>query len=164
MINPLVTSNDEQTSFIVGRMLSEGPCVKKDTTGAADYFEHASTLRYSRGKLEYASMIGMGIGAAQDYERTGDICRQAGVDSQTPVSLYTLGYAYTAHSVAGRVMREALPKNAFRLSADPALVEFTPVGAELTITSIAPVRDGEPSMGCPMGAPLIVANRKPVAP
>ena len=57
-------------------------------------------------------------------------------------------------------MREALPKNAFKLGADPALVEFTPVGAELTITSIAPVRDGEPSLGCPMGAPLIDANRK----
>lgn len=105
-------------------------------------------------------MIGMRIGAAQVYERAGDLCRQAGVDSQTQVSHFTLGYARTVRSVAGKVMRKALPKNAFKLGADPALVEFTPIGAELTITSIAPVRDGEPSLGCPMGAPLIDANRK----
>ena len=66
LINPLVTSNDEQASLIVGRMLSEGLCVKEDITAAADYFAHASTLGYCRGKLKYASMIGMGIGAAHD--------------------------------------------------------------------------------------------------
>ena len=160
LVNPLVASNDEQTSFIVGCMLSEGLCVKMDTTAAADYFEHASTLGYSRGKLEYASMIGMGIGAAQDYERAGDICRQAGVDSQAQVSLYTLGYACTVRSVAGRVMREAIPKNAFKLGADPALVEFTPASAQLTITSIPPVRTGEPSLGSHVAAPLLDANRE----
>jgi hypothetical protein len=158
LINPLVTSNDEQTSFIVGRMLAEGLCVKKDTTAAADYFEHAATLGYNPGRLDYASMIGMGVGAAQDYERAGEICRHAGVDSQAQVSLYTLGYACTVRSVASRVMRESIPKNAFKLGADPALVEFAPASAKLTINSTPPVRMGEPPLGSHLGAPLIDAN------
>jgi hypothetical protein len=160
LVNPLVNSNDELTSFVAGRMLMEGLCTKKDEAAAADYFAHAAALGNHSAQLDYAALIGLGVGSDQSYARAGDICRAAGIDSQAQVSSYTLGYACTVRSVAGRMLREAVPKGAFRLGSEPALIEFTPADAKLTISSVPPVRRSEPALGSRLGAPMIDAQRE----
>jgi hypothetical protein len=160
LVNPLVNSNDEQTSFIAGRMLIEGLCTKKDNAAAADYFAHAAALGNHPAQIDYAALIGLGVGTEQSYARAGEVCRSAGLDSQAQVSSYTLGYACTLDSVASRVLRESVPTGAFRLGTDPALVEFTPTDAKLTISSTPPVRRSDPAIGSRLGAPMIDAQRE----
>src|ERR1700723_2023365 len=61
LLNPVVTSNDDQTSFLGGRMLDEGICVKTNQLAAAHFYERAAGLGDKIAALDYAATVGLGI-------------------------------------------------------------------------------------------------------
>lgn len=150
-------SNDSATAlFIAGRMLDEGICVKKDPNSAAEFFGRSAELGYRSAAMDYAAKIGLGEGAPQDYLRAGDVCHKGGgVDAQGRLSFYSMGYACTVGGIASRMLRESLPKGAFRLPTAPAIVEFIPASAQLRIISAPEALRGDAPTGSIVGAPLV---------
>jgi hypothetical protein len=160
LVNPRVNSNDDQTAFLAGRMLDEGICVHKDSDAATDFFARAADLGNHLAILDYATQIGLGEGAAQDYERAGHICHAAGLDPDGQVAPYSLGYACTVSGVAGRLLRIALPEGAFRSDTGAVLVEFTPAVAAMRIRGIPQVTPGAAPTGTNVRPLLVNAHQE----
>lgn len=159
LVNPsLAANNDQTTIFLAARMLDEGICVQKDPVTAAQYFDHATSMGDKDAGLDHAAKIGLGVGTEQSYERAGDICRIAGIDREGRMSRYALGYSCTVLGVAGRLLRETLPKGAFR-PGGPVLVEFSPASAEMQIRSTPPVGLADAPTGSNMRTPLVDAHQ-----
>jgi TPR repeat protein len=158
LVNAQVSSNDDQTPFVAGRMLDEGLCVKKDAAAATPYFARAVDLGNRSAKLDYAAKVGLREGTEQSYEIAGDTCRSAGFDPQAKLSHYSLGYACTVLGVADKLLRETLPERAF-LPGSAALVEFTPASAEMRIRSTPQVGRGDASTGSIVRRPLVDAEQ-----
>jgi len=160
LLNVGLSAKDSQVAmFLAARMLDEGICVKKDSDGAIRLFARSSELGYRNAGFDYASKVGMGEGEPQDYLRAGDACRSAGLETQGRLSFYSLGYTCTVSGVAGRLLRETLPKGAFRIPTAPAIVEFNPVSSELRITSAPKAERAEPRTGAYLGEPLVDPTR-----
>lgn len=141
-----VSSDDGQAAFLVGRMLDEGICVKQNAETAARYFAYGAKLGDRAAALDYATKVGLGEGTDQSYERAGVICHDAGLDPQSKLSTYALGYACTLRGLAGRLLRQQLPSGAFR--GDHALlVDFNPASAAMSIRSIPEVARAEAETG-----------------
>jgi len=158
-LNAEANSNQSQTAlFVGGRMLDEGICVKKDPVAASQFFERSTELGDSDAALDYAAKIGLGEGTLQDYQRAGDACHKAGVDPQGQLSFYSLGYACTVRGVAGRLLRETLPKGAFRIPTAPAIIEFRPSTSEIHVQSAPKAERAEARTGSMMGVPLVDAR------
>jgi len=147
--------NDDQTAFLAGRMLDEGICLKKDTAAAADFYARAADLGDKSAALDYASKVGLGDGIEQSYERAGDLCRVTGIDPQSHLSRYALGYACTVASVAGELLRQALPLGVFQGSPAAVIVEFSPPSAEMHVRTTPRVRLADAPLGSNMRRPLV---------
>jgi hypothetical protein len=119
LVNPLVNSNDEQTSFIAGRMLIEGLCTKKDDAAAADYFAHVAALGNHPAHIDCAALIGLGVGGEQSYARAGEVCRSAGIDSQAQASTCTLGYGAPSTAPPAGCCANSCPRGRFGLALIP---------------------------------------------
>jgi hypothetical protein len=155
-LNSEVNSNQSQRAlFLGGRMLDEGICVNRDPLAAAQFFERSTELGDANAALDYAAKIGLGEGTQQDYQRAGDACHKAGIDPKGQVSFYSLGYACTVRGVAGRLLRETLPKGAFHIPTAPATVEFRPSTAEMRIRSAPEAERAEARTGSMVRAALV---------
>lgn len=156
-LNSEVKSSDSATAlFIAGRMLDEGICVKKDPGSATDFFGRSADLGNQSAAIDYAAKVGLGEGTPQDYLRAGDICHKSGrVDTQGRLSFYSLGYACTVGGIASRMLRETLPKGAFRLPTAPAIVEFVPASARMRIISAPESMRGQAPTGSYHSEPLV---------
>jgi hypothetical protein len=155
-LNSQMESKSGQTAlFVAGRMLDEGICMKKDPAAATAYFARSTEMGDPQAALEYAAKIGMGEGTPQDYLRAGDICHTAGIDPRGRLSFYSLGYACTVRGVAGRMLRETLPKGAFRIPTAPAIVEFNPGSSQLRLLSAPRAQRAEAPTGSYVGDPLV---------
>jgi hypothetical protein len=155
-----VNANQSQTAlFVGGRMLDEGICIKRDPLAATKLFERSTELGDPSAALDYAAKIGLGEGTQQDYQRAGDACRKAGIDPKGQISFYSLGYACTVRGVAGRLLRETLPKGAFHTPTAPAIVEFRPSTSEIRIRAAPEAELGEAPAGSWVRAPLVDARQ-----
>ena len=160
LVNPQLESNDAETTFLAGRMLNEGICVKKDPRAATPYFARAADLGNHVAELDYAAKIGLGEGATQDYERAGMLCRQAGIDPQSHSQTYALGYACTVGDVAAQMLRESLPKGAFTSNSGALAISFIPSSSQMHIRSTPRVGVGEAQTGSNLRTPLIDAQKE----
>jgi hypothetical protein len=143
------------TLFIGGRMLDEGICARKAPDEAAKYLARSAQLGATEANLELAAVIGMGQSVPQDYVSAGHVCHDGGVDPSGLLPFYSVGYACTVSGVASRLLRTSLPKGAFRLPTQSAIVEFNPVNSELRIVSTPEPQRGAPPLGSIIG-PLLV--------
>ncbi len=160
LVNQGMASKDGVALFAGARMLDEGICSKADRAIAARYYAQAAILGYGNASLEYAAAIGLGQGTAQNYEQAGEICRSAGLDPQSHASLYALGYSCTLRAVAGRLLRQTLVPDAFRLPADPAKVSFRPASKEMEILSMPRLMvEDQPSTGSILRKPRVKVQR-----
>ena len=149
-------SQDNQTAiFVAARMFDEGICVNKASDTATRLYARGAALGDRDARLDYATKLGLGEGETQDYLRAGDLCHQAGLDPQGHLSFYTLGYACTVRGLAGRMLRGSLPKNAFRIPTDPAMVEFSPRTSEMRILSAPKAELAESRTGSKFGVPIV---------
>jgi hypothetical protein len=158
LANDRVASGDNEATFLAGRMLDEGICMRKNPVQAADYFTHAVDRGDQSAMLDYAAKLGLGVGTDPSYERAGDICRSAGLDPQRQLSPYSLGYACTLTGIAGRLLRETLPKGAFHAGA--IIVDFNPASGEMRIKTTPEVGRGDAPTGSNLRPPLIDAPRE----
>ncbi len=158
LVDPDATKNDADTSFIAGRMLDEGICVRKDPAAAVRYLSHAAELGEKNAAIDYASKFGLGEQETQSYERAGMLCREAGIDPGSRVNTYALGYACTVADLAAQLLRESLPKGAFRPNSGQLLVNFTPGVSQLRIESTPRVGVDESHTGSNLRTPLIDAT------
>lgn len=158
LVNPDATQNDADTSFIAGRMLEEGICVHKDEAAAVRYLSHAAELGEQNAGIDYASKFGLGEQETQSYERAGMLCREAGIDPKSHVNTYALGYACTVSDLAAELLRESLPKGAFRPNSGQLLVAFTPGTSQLHIKSTPHVGVDDTHTGSNLRTPLIDAS------
>jgi hypothetical protein len=159
-LNAAVGMKDSQTAlFVGGRMLDEGICVKRDPEAATEYFARSAALGDQNAALDYAAKVGMGQGVPQDYLRAGNLCHSAGADPEGRLTPYALGYACTVRGVAGRMLRESLPKGAFLTPTAPAMVEFSPGSSQMHILSVPKVERAEAKTGSFIGAPLVNARQ-----
>jgi hypothetical protein len=150
------SSSQNQTAiFVAARMLDEGVCVNKAADAATQLYARGAELGDRDARLDYATKVGLGEGTSQDYLHAGDLCHQAGVDPQGHLSFYALGYACTVRGLAGRMLRESLPRGAFRVPTDPVMVEFRPRTSELRILSTPKAERAESRTGSMFGAPLV---------
>ncbi len=155
-----VNANQSQTAlFVGGRMLDEGICMKRDPLAAAKLFERSAEMGDTNAALDYAAKIGLGEGTEQDYQLAGDACHKAGIDPKGQNSFYSLGYACTVRGVAGRLLRETLPKDAFHLPTTPAIVEFQPNTSEIHIRSAPEAVRGEAPTGTWTRVPVVDTRR-----
>jgi hypothetical protein len=155
-LNSEVNANQSRTAlFVGGRMLDEGICMQRDPLTAAKFFERSAELGDANAALDYAAKIGLGEGTQQDYQRAGDACHKAGIDPKSQISFYSLGYACTVRAVAGRLLRESLPKGSFHTPTAPAIVEFRPSTSEVRIRSAPGAERGEAPTGTWVRAPLV---------
>jgi hypothetical protein len=161
LINPDVGSNDRQSAFVAGRLLDEGVCMQADPASAAHFFARAAELGDRNGTLEFAAKVGLGVGAEQDYQRAGELCRAAGVDPKGKLSTYSLGYACTVRGVAGKLLRQTLPTAAFTPAAGAAaLVEFTLPTRQIRIVSTPHVTRVDPDIGSLVKHPMVDADKE----
>lgn len=160
LVNPDAAANDAETAFLAGRMLDEGICVQKHPATAALFFARAADLGDHGAELDYAAKVGLGEGEQQNYERAGMLCRQAGLDPKAAMQTYALGYACTVSDLAAELLRESLPKGAFRPNSGPLLVDFTPGTAQMRIRSTPRVGVDEAHTGSNMRSPLIDAPKE----
>src|ERR1700728_337097 len=159
-LNSEVNANQSQTAlFVGGRMLDEGICMDRDPLAAAKFFERSSELGDPNATLDYAAKIGLGEGPPQDYQRAGDACHKAGMDPTGQVSFYSLGYACTVRAVAGRLLRQTLPKGAFHIPPAPAIVEFRPSTSEILVRSAPEAERGAAVTGSLMRPPVVNARQ-----
>jgi len=155
-LNAEIGSKDAPTAlFVGGRMLDEGICVKQDRELATKFYARSMELGDANAALEYAAKIGLGEGEPQDYLRAGDLCHTAGLDPGGRVSFYSLGYACTIRGMVGRMLRETLPKGAFRIPTSPAVVEFSPGSSRMSIVSMPQAERAEAPTGARIGLPLV---------
>jgi hypothetical protein len=157
LLNPVVTSNDDQSAFLAGRMLDEGICLKKDTAAATDFYARAADLGDKSAALDYASKVGLGEGTEQSYERAGELCRATGLDPQAHLSSYALGYACTLDGVAAGLLRQALPIGAFPGALAAVMLDFNVASAEMHIRAVPHVRLGDAPLGTNMRRPIVDA-------
>jgi hypothetical protein len=161
LIHRDIGDNDAPTAFLAARMLDEGICVQRDPELAAHFFARAAELGQRAAVLDYAAKVGLGIGAEQDFARSGELCRAAGVDGQKQLSVAAVGYACTVASIAGRLLRERLPPGAFTPVMGAAVnVEFVPASGALHIISIPKVVQTDSLTGSYVRQPVIDANRE----
>ena len=161
LINTDVGSNDRQSAFLTGRLLDEGICMQADPATAAHFFARAAELGDRSGVLEFATKVGLGVGADQDYPRAGELCRTAGVDPKGKLSSYSLGYACTVRGVAGKLLRETLPTAAFTPAAGAtASVEFTLASRQMRIVSTPHVTRVDPDIGSLVKHPMVDADKE----
>lgn len=161
LINPDIGANDRQSAFLTGRLLDEGVCVQADPLAASHFFARAAELGDRKGVLDFAAKVGLGVGVDQDYQRAGDLCRAAGVDPQGKLSSYSLGYACTVRGVAGKLLRQKLPTEAFSPAAGAtAEVEFTPATRQLRILATPHVTRAESATGAILGRPMVDAKHE----
>jgi hypothetical protein len=159
-VNRDPASNDAETAFLAGRMLDEGICVQKDPATAAHFFARAADLGDHSAEIDYAAKVGLGEGVQQNYERAGMLCRQAGVDPQSTMQTYALGYACTVSNVAAERLRQSLPRGAFRPNSGPLLVDFTPGTAQMRVHATPRVGVDELHTGSNLRLPLIDAHKE----
>jgi len=155
LINPNVPMNDAQTAFLAGRMLVEQICISKNSAAATAFFSQAARSSDSKALLDLATQVGLGEGREQSYFEAGELCRSAGVDPGSRLSLYSLGYACTLQGVAGRLLRTSIPNGAFKTGTEPVVIEFTPASASFRIRSVPEVRRASAATGSLFGAPLV---------
>jgi len=158
LLNPDVALNDRDTSFLAGRMLDEGICVEVNPPAAGHYFAHAAELGDRTAALDYAAKVGLGEGFDQSYERAGELCRSSGIDAARVLSDYSLGYACTLRSLAGKLLRVSLPLGAFRPDTGDVRVEFAPASPQINIRETPMVGRDKPQTGSRIGPPLINAE------
>jgi TPR repeat protein len=157
LLNPTVASNDDQTAFLAGRMLDEGICLKEDPAAATGFYARAAELGDKSAALDYASKVGLGEGTEQSYERAGELCRVTGIDPQSHLSPYALGYVCTLDSVAAELLRQALPIGAFQGSPAAVALEFNLANAEMHIRATPNIRLGDAPLGSSRRRPLVDA-------
>jgi hypothetical protein len=150
--------SDADVAFLVGRMINEGICTRKDSSAAAAYFEHALMLGATGSALDWAVKIGLGEGVQQSYERAGEVCRTGGVDPQARMSRYSLGYACTLSGLTAELLRTTLPRGA--LQSGTALVEFTPSSGVMEIRNTPRVAISEADTGSRVHPPAVDAARE----
>jgi len=155
-----LSNNDQISLFVGGRMLDEGICIKEDPVTAAQYFARAADMGDRDAALEHAAMVGLGEGTEQSYERAGDLCRIAGIDREGRLSPYALGYACTLRAIAGKLLRESLPKGAFRPGSGTVLVDFNPATAQMHIRSTPVVERDDSSTGSGVSLPMVNAKQE----
>jgi hypothetical protein len=161
MVNPDVRSNDVETAFLAGRLLDEGVCVHEDPVAAAHYFARAAELGNRDAVLDFAAKVGLGEGTEQDYQRAGQLCRAAGIDPQSRLSDYSLGYACTLRGVAGKLLRQALPADAFKpMAGATAVVEFKPASEQMRVLRTSHVGTADAQTGSFVSHPLINAPKE----
>jgi hypothetical protein len=161
LINPDVAANDVETAFLAGRLLDEGVCVHADPVASSHYFAHAAELGNREAVLDFAAKVGLGEGTDQDYQRAGKLCRAAGIDPQSRLSDYSLGYACTLRGVAGKLLRKNLPDGAFKPMAGAAVgIEFTPASGKVRVLSTPHVGTAEAQTGSFVAHPLINAPQE----
>jgi hypothetical protein len=161
LINTDVGSNDRQSAFLTGRLLDEGVCMQADPATAAHFFARAAELGDRNGVLEFAAKVGLGVGADQDYQRAGELCRAAGVDPKEKLSSYSLGYACTVRGVAGKLLRETLPTAAFTPAAGAtASVEFTVATRQIRILTTPHVTRVDPDIGSLVKHSMVDADKE----
>lgn len=159
LINTNIDSNDRENAFLTGRLLDEGICVKADPSAAAHFYARAAELGDRNGMLDFAMEVGLGVGVEQDYQRAGDLCRAAGVDRQSKLSTYALGYACTVRGVAGKLLRQKLPNAAFSPALGAAaLVEFTPSTRQMRVLATPRVTRVESLTGSNLTHPVVDAK------
>jgi len=155
-----VNSNDSQATLLGGRMLDEGVCVVQNPEAAAKFFELAAKLGDKEAALEFAAKVGLGEGVEQSYEHAGELCRAAGFDAQARVSGYSLGYACTLRSVAGRLLRVTLPAGAFRPGTANPVIEFKPSNSTIRVVSAPQAeRESDAATGSLFGKRRVDAQR-----
>jgi hypothetical protein len=155
-LNAEIGLKDGSTALFVGaRMLDEGICVKQNRELATQFYARSMEMGEPNAALEYATKIGLGEGEPQDYRRAGDLCHTAGLDPGGRMSFYSLGYACTVRGVAGRMLRETLPKGAFRIPTSPAVVEFSPGNSQWRIVSMPKAERAEAHTGATIGVLLV---------
>jgi hypothetical protein len=161
LINPEVKSSDAETAFLAGRLLDEGVCVHADPVAAAHYFARAAELGNRDAVLDFAAKVGLGEGTDQDYQRAGELCRAAGIDPQSRLSSYSLGYACTLRGIAGKLLRKSLPPGAFKPMAGAAVgLEFTAASGQMRVLRIPHVGTAEAQTGSLVSHPLINAPQE----
>lgn len=161
LIHTDVGDNDAPTAFLAGRMLDEGVCVQRDPELATHFFARAADLGLRPAVLDYAAKAGLGVGTGQDFARAGELCHAAGLDAQKQLPDPTLGYACTVAGLAGRLLRERLPPNAFVPAGGAVVkVEFVPGSGALQIISVPKVARGDSSTGSYVQQPLIKADQE----
>jgi hypothetical protein len=158
LVNPDATLNDAETSFIAGRMLDEGLCVRKDSAAAMQYLFHAVDLGNHGAELDVAGKYGRGEQETQSYEHAGTMCREAGLDPKSEASTYALGYACTIGDLAAAMLRQSLPRGAFRPNSGQLLIEFTPGKDQMRIQSTPHVGEEESHTGSDLRKPIIDAK------
>jgi hypothetical protein len=155
-----IISSDSQAALLGGRMLDEGVCVVPNAESAARLFQFGAKLGDREAALEYAAKVGLGQGAEQSYEHAGELCRSAGFDPQARLSAYSLGYACTLRSVAGRLLRVTLPARAFLPGTGTVVVEFTASDSTIRVLSMPHVeRESDAATGSHLGKPRVNAQR-----
>jgi hypothetical protein len=160
LIHLSVGDNDGPTAFLAGRMLDEGLCVHRDPQQAAYFFARAADLGLRVAVLDYAAKVGLGVGAPQDFQRAGELCRAAGLDAQNELSTPALGYACTVSGIAGRVLRERVPSGAFvPVIGATVNVRFVPGSGALQIVSVPGIAR-DLTIGSYLARPIIDANRE----
>jgi hypothetical protein len=141
-------------------MLDEGVWVVQNPEAAAKFFEIAAKLGDREAALEYAAKVGLGQGVEQSYEDAGELCRAAGFDLQARLSGYSLGYACTLRSVAGRLLRVTLPADAFRPGTATPVIEFKPSDSTIRVLSMPQVdRESDAPTGSLFGKRRVDARR-----
>ncbi|HEX9140312.1 MAG TPA: hypothetical protein VF848_11000 [Steroidobacteraceae bacterium] len=159
IINTEARFSDSQIDFLAGRMLDEGICVAEDHASAARYYAHSAELGDQGAALDYAEKLGLGEGAAQNYEQAGETCRAAGLDPQHRLANYSLGYACTLRGLAGKLLRVSLPSGAFLPAAGAAVrIEFTPAGEKMRIRATPQVGSAGMVTGSIIARPLVDAK------
>jgi hypothetical protein len=160
LVNLELSSIDDQTAFLAGRMLDEGVCVQKDRNSATQFFARAADLGDRPATIDYAAKIGLGEGVEQSYERAGILCRTGGLDPQAKLPTYELGYVCTVSALAGELLRVSLPKGAFRANTGALVVAFTPANGSMTIKSTPQVGVADSSTGSNLRSALINAPQE----
>ena len=157
-VNDLINTQDAQVDFIAARMADEGVCANEDSPAATRFYKRSFELGNRDAGLEYGAKVGLGEGATQNYEQAGEICRTAALDAARQLSAYSLGYACTIRGVAGKILRENLPKGAIVRGGGAALVSFTVSNGALQIRSLPHVGTADPEVGSYIQHPLIDAR------
>jgi len=161
LINPDPAANDREAAFITGRLLDEGICVAPDPVNAAYFFGRAAQLGDRGGVFDFASKVGLGVGAEQDYQRAGELCRAAGLDGERHLSNYELGYACTLSGLTGKLLRGSLPTRAFQPAAGAvALVQFTPASGQIIVRVLPHVATADVETGTRIPHSMIDAQHE----
>lgn len=99
--------------------------------------------------------------STQDYQRAGELCRAAGLDGESHLSNYELGYACTLSGLAGKLLRGTLPTRAFQPAAGAvAQVQFTPASGQIIVRVLPHVAAADLGMDTHISHPMIDAQHE----